>query len=151
LIGRITDQIWLHLFHKACLSNDKFIIRKLIDTKGNVNVANIDDGRSPVHYATEVKIKDGSMAKENPNDEVRDSTLHFAPDNDEETPLHLLEETSNTNIVRLLMKKNADITATDESGLTALHCAVMNGNSECAKILIEEMIKKTNGDHTTRW
>lgn len=52
-------------------------------------------------------------------------------------PIHQAAAYANTDLIKLFIKKGADINATTEYNETALHVAIRNSNNETAKILIE--------------
>ena len=65
------------------------------------------------------------------------------------TPLMAAVKVANQYMLKLLIKKNADIAASDNDGRTALHWAAMLGNLQALKLIIRcgpEMIKDAR-DH----
>lgn len=62
------------------------------------------------------------------------------------TPLHLAAIKNNTAIVQLLLKHGADITLTDNIGMTPLGVAMICGRLNAAKVLIESGARYSRGD-----
>lgn len=55
-----------------------------------------------------------------------------------QTPLHFAIRNQDLNLVRLLVKHNADIEFKDKYKETALNCAVRSGNNDIIKYLLEQ-------------
>lgn len=60
------------------------------------------------------------------------------PNLQKRTPLHTSAERGNTDLVRLYMKKGADILAQDENGWISLHLAVRNGHRPTVEALLDK-------------
>jgi len=54
LLLKTTNQIWFQLFYKACAIGESSSISMLIDSKSNLNLVNIEDGKFALHYAVEL-------------------------------------------------------------------------------------------------
>ena len=73
-----------------------------------------------------------------------------------QTMLHVAAERGNTNIVRLLLEKGADINITDDTGTTALMNASGSGRENIVEILLQQdgiIVNIRNKDDITalRW
>ncbi|XP_046579895.1 serine/threonine-protein phosphatase 6 regulatory ankyrin repeat subunit C-like [Haliotis rubra] len=66
-----------------------------------------------------------------------DTSLLNTPDKEGLTPLHMAAITGNSNLLRLLLKKGANLTCRDQEGHTVVHWATVTGHTECLEILIE--------------
>lgn len=58
--------------------------------------------------------------------------------NHDETPLHIAAYAGDTELVRLLLDKEADVDARSSNNYSALGIAIENGHARTAKVLIEE-------------
>ncbi|XP_048259222.1 inversin-B-like [Haliotis rufescens] len=66
-----------------------------------------------------------------------DTSLLNTPDKEGLTPLHMAAITGNSNFLRLLLKKGANLTCRDQEGHTVVHWATVTGHTECLEILID--------------
>ena len=58
-------------------------------------------------------------------------------DDAKEAPLHVASRCGNLEIVELLVKHGANISAVDAKGRTCLHCAVQSGHNSCLRFLLQ--------------
>ena len=66
------------------------------------------------------------------------------------TALMEASRSGHTEVVKLLIKKGADVNITDEDGDTALIWANMNGHTKVVKLLEQEKIKRQTKKHMKR-
>ena len=62
--------------------------------------------------------------------------------------LHLATSQGNADVVTMLIAFNAKVTAKDDRGNTALHCAVSRGHEEAVEALLKcspQIVKQLNG------
>lgn len=99
----------------------------------NIEVRNLD-GETPLMCAVRTDKEEivTLLLKNNANVNVRASESG-------KTCLHLAAEKDKTGIItRLLLKRGADLEATDGMGLTSLSAAAFHGNDVVARILLEQ-------------
>lgn len=99
----------------------------------DIDIRNLD-GETPLMCAVRTDKKEivPLLLKNNANVNVRASESGH-------TCLHLAAEKDKTGIItRLLLKRGADLEATDEIGLTSLSAAAFHGNDVVARILLEQ-------------
>ena len=129
-VNCVDDSGFTALHHAASLDNTT-MIRLLHAHQANINTRMKDElGAAPIHVA----IMYGSL------DAI--VTLHqlgcdiSAFDDDDLTPLHYAVESEDVNIVRLLLKLNANVTACGSSG-APLHIAAKKDNLDIIWVLVQ--------------
>jgi len=74
-----------------------------------------------------------------------------AVDDEDETPLMWAAEIGNSEAAIILLENGANIHHTNKKGMTALHCAAVNGNFDIVQLLLNRRADKTarNNDSKT--
>lgn len=120
--------------HLAARSKDPMLVELLLDNKADI-AATDEDGETALHFAV---ANDNFKTLKMLLDKRRDNIAVInAKDEDEETILHSAIKRGNKEIVDLLLKNKADISATDKRGRTALHLAAKDADLDLVKLLIE--------------
>lgn len=112
---------------------DEYMTRDVLRHGVDIDIHNLD-GETPLMCAVKVDKKEvvTLLLENNANVNVRASESG-------ETCLHLATAKDKTGtITRLLLKRGADLEATDEMGLTPLSAAAFHGNDVVAQILVEQ-------------
>ena len=129
-VNCVDDSGFTALHHAASLDNTT-MIRLLHAHQANINARMQDEsGAAPIHVATMYGSLDAIV------------TLHHlgcdisAFDDDDLTPLHYAVESEDVNIVSLLLKLNANVTACGSSG-APLHIAAKKDNLEIIRVLVQ--------------
>ena len=129
-VNCVDDSGFTALHHAASLDNTT-MIRLLHAHQANINARMQDElGAAPIHVATMFGSLDAIV------------TLHqlgcdiSAFDDDDLTPLHYAVESEDVNIVRLLLKLNANVTACNSSG-APLHIAAKKDNLDVIRVLVQ--------------
>ncbi len=115
---------------EAVQSGDRYTVRKLIDTKAAVNVADAD-GMTPLHWAVRADDLETSLlllrAGADPKATTRDGV----------TPLWLAVMNRNVEMTNALLKAGADSNAALPGGETILMTAARVGNAKLTEALVE--------------
>ena len=129
-VNCVDDSGFTAIHHAASLDNTT-MIRLLHAHQANINARMQDQsGAAPIHVATMYGSLDAIV------------TLHqlgcdiSAFDDDDLTPLHYAVESEDVNIVSLLLKLNANVTACGSSG-APLHIAAKKNNLEIIRVLVQ--------------
>ena len=129
-VNCVDDSGFTALHHAASLDNTT-MIRLLHAHQANINARMKDEsGAAPIHVATMYGSLDAIV------------TLHHlgcdisAFDDDDLTPLHYAVESEDVNIISLLLKLNANVTACGSSG-APLHIAAKKDNLEIIRVLVQ--------------
>ena len=129
-VNCVDDSGFTALHHAASLDNTT-MIRLLHAHQANINARMQDElGAAPIHVATMYGSLDTIV------------TLHHlgcdisAFEDDDLTPLHYAVESEDVNIVSLLLKLNANVTACGSSG-APLHIAAKKDNLEIIRVLVQ--------------
>ncbi|XP_076640389.1 myotrophin homolog isoform X1 [Colletes latitarsis] len=86
-------------------------------------------------------IKNGDL------EQVRDIVENKANDIDVNqmidgrTPLHYAADYGQSEVIRYLLEKGANVNATDKHGITTLLAAIWEGHTNCVKLLLEKGAK----------
>jgi ankyrin repeat protein len=112
---KATDQQWLLLFKAAAEKGSKECLKVLIENKADVNVWNIENGNSALHFACMSNLKE-------PADMLigRKANVH-SKNFEGKTALHLATQSRHIDCVQLLVENKADVAVTDRHGNTPLH------------------------------
>ena len=96
----------------------------------------------PLHYATLWGLYSivESLVLEHPQD------VHSRGTFDDATPLHIASKMGHAKVARLILERDADVTAQDKDGSTPLHLASMRGQLKIAGMLIEHGANVTAQD-----
>ena len=89
--------------------------------------------------AIEALLDDGGSVNQREIDEAR-------PRKDGATPLHVVVQQSNSELVELLLARGADTTLVDANGCTALHHAAVLEDAEIARMLLASKADATSLD-----
>ncbi|XP_058793336.1 myotrophin-like [Phymastichus coffea] len=84
-------------------------------------------------------IKNGDLDQVRDNIENKDIDVNQMIDG--RTPLHYAADYGQTEVLRYLMDKGADLNATDKHGITVLLAAIWEGHTNCVKLLLEKGVK----------
>lgn len=119
-------------FHWATEMGTESQVSLLVAAECDVSLPG-EHGLLPLHYAMSNK----NLAN---SDKILDAIipLNFginAEANDSSTPLHIAARYGSISHVRWLVERNANITAIDSEGRTAVHCAAANNNDTAVDIL----------------
>lgn len=124
--------------HEACFHGKKGVTKTLLDVMKESNKLHLMTvkngvGLTPFHLACQkghCKIAELLIGYFSSNDE---SKLVMAVDNDGETPLHLAcQNDNNDEIVGILLKHHAKVTASNNEGIIPVHIAARYG---CLKVM----------------
>lgn len=124
----------MHTMVGAIASKEKLCllgVRMLLSVRARLDLC-MDDGRNPLMLACEVGhlslirllFKHASCGSVNAQDDIGFNALLTATDS------------GHANVVRFLVRRGADVDATDNNGMTALQYAIRAGNSEMLKYLL---------------
>lgn len=131
--------------HAACVSKSPYTVERL-DTiskrpsKEPMLLKTDKQGRQPIHFAS------GS-----PNQAAVSYLLKYDPelinvaDDDGWTPLHWACRQWDTEMIHLLIRKDADITARTKDKWTPWHVACFSGNNELGDLLDKDSFKDEEG------
>ncbi len=126
MLQKTTDEIWGVLFLKACEKNDDLnLISNLINSKTNFGKIISVNNELLLQGAFQRKFR-------------RKTKL---------TPLQIASLIGNSDIVKLLIERNENISVTNNDFYEcSLHYAVMGKNTECAQMLIKAIKQKNNNE-----
>src|SRR5438045_7621481 len=114
----------------AAWKGHKAVVKLLLETKADLNVRDVDDGRTALHRAAscrhEAVVKLLLEAK-------ADANLQDADDG--RTALHMAAEYGYVAVVELLLETGADGNVQARDGRNALQIAARKGDSEVAWLL----------------
>ncbi len=128
-------------FLEACGSGKREDIEKFVADGANVN--DLNGGRTPLYYAVlannleAVRVLLDKGARVNARVAGVNGSFGFS-DYIGTTPLLIAAQRKYTAVAMLLIDKGADVTATDNYKLTALHYAAKRGDDALARRLVDK-------------
>jgi ankyrin repeat protein len=135
-ILKATDQHWLQLFRRATEKGFKNCLNILIENKSNVNVWSIEDGNTPLHFASKNNVMEIVQKLILKNADV--NAKNFEGSN----PLHVAVQDNGMDCIQCLIENGANVNESDKYEQTPLYWAVLSKLSDdkklkCFKNLIE--------------
>lgn len=129
-IGTIEGETPLHL---AVKSKSLELVNKLIEKGAKVDVDHAVTLSTPLHIGAVFASLEVIKALVEKGAQVNKQNVYGR------TPLILaVENQRGGEIVKFIMSAGADVKYADMDGMTAMHRAILKGNSEAAKILLED-------------
>ncbi|XP_048733464.1 titin homolog isoform X3 [Ostrea edulis] len=124
----------------ACQSGNSQQLKELIDQGASI-ITKDDNGRTALHYCAdnlETQCAEMLLAKDSSLLEVKDSQGF--------TPLHMSVISGNAPLLKLLLKKGADIRSLDNELHTPTHWATVCGHLEILDILVDNGAELSSAD-----
>jgi ankyrin repeat protein len=119
-----------HLLN-AIQQKDAYRVEKLVSEMADVNYI-YENGSTPLHEAQSINVA---------NILIANGANINARDNEGNTPLH---NAQSLQVAYLLIANGADINARDNKGNTPLHVAILKGNANIVRTLLEDEKKDLN-------
>ncbi|XP_063612337.1 uncharacterized protein LOC134785836 [Penaeus indicus] len=131
------DEQGLTLLHVAAEQNDRPKIRVLLE-RGALPTAHTHDGKTPSELAREKGYLEAAKDIESEIDKTKQYILRnpetISPEGN--TPLHCASLAGHTEVVRLLLTKDADAKSETPTHHTPLHYAALRGDAILVKLLV---------------
>eukprot|EP01112_Ceratiomyxa_fruticulosa_P008045 TRINITY_DN2086_c0_g2_i1.p1 TRINITY_DN2086_c0_g2~~TRINITY_DN2086_c0_g2_i1.p1 ORF type:complete len:604 (-),score=99.20 TRINITY_DN2086_c0_g2_i1:63-1874(-) len=123
--------------HHAVINNDSEMARLLVSLGANINykpnrVNDFFNGVTGLHIAVENRSRDMIVTLLDLGANLEERATKF-----ERTPLHFCCQSGNSLVLKLLIKRGANIEAKDKDDHTPLHYAAQSGKTEIVNTLIE--------------
>lgn len=127
------------VLHKACEYEDENAITYLLGKKADVNEVN-DQGKTPLLVVLYAYMTDEDKLRNIVKQLIQKGASVNVQDNIEHnTPLHLACDLSDIEIVKLFIKKGANMTKKNKNNETPLDIAKKRGYKKIAKLLLSKM------------
>jgi ankyrin repeat protein len=112
--------------------NSPKIIMDLINSGADVNYVSRDEGKTPLHLASEIRYLADVV-----NELITKGANVNALTVNGETPLYIASRSNNIDIVKTLLNNNADVNIATKNGSTPIKVAYNNRYYELANFLLE--------------
>lgn len=120
------------IFHKEISEEERI---EMIEALSNVDIAD-NDGRTPIMM---LQLQDYGMAYSVTGTFLdKDVDVNHADNNGNTVLLLHTDRHCNKDVVKELIRAGADVNAKNKNGDTALHFALVNGNTDVARFLIKK-------------